>query len=143
MFFLLIFIILVAAFGIANTLIVVVVQKRREIGLLRALGFSAGSVMRVFFWMGTIQGAAGTALGIGFGLLVLRYRNHLMHWMATVLNMELLPKELYHLSEIPAKTSWGDLAAIAGLAMLICTLAGALAAHRAARLDPAQTLRYE
>ncbi len=143
MFFLLVFIILVAAFGIANTLIVVVVQKRREIGLLRSLGFSSGSVMRVFFWMGAVQGVVGTTLGIAFGMLVLRYRNHLMRWMAEVLNMELLPKELYHLSEIPARTSPDDLGVIAGLAMLICTLAGALAAYRAARLDPAQALRYE
>lgn len=143
MFFLLVFIVLVAAFGIANTLIVVVVQKRREIGLLRALGFSTGSVMRVFFWMGTIQGLTGTILGIGFGLVVLQYRNHLMRWMASVLNMELLPKELYHLSEIPARTCFWDVAIIALLAMLICTFAGALAAHRAARLDPATALRYE
>ncbi|MFH0954167.1 MAG: ABC transporter permease [Verrucomicrobiota bacterium] len=107
MFFLLIFITVVAAFGITNTLITVTVQKTKEIGLLKALGFSSGSVMRVFFWQGWIQGLIGTISGIGFGLLVLHYRNDLMHWLATRLHLELFPKELYHLSEIPAVISWG------------------------------------
>jgi lipoprotein-releasing system permease protein len=71
MFFLLIFIVLVAAFGITNSLIIVVVQKTKEIGLLKAVGFSSGSVMLVFLWQGLIQGIIGTALGIGLGLIVL------------------------------------------------------------------------
>lgn len=143
MFFLLIFIVLVAAFGITNTLIIVVVQKTKEIGLLKAIGFSSASVMRVFFWQSWIQGALGTVLGIGLGLLMLRYRNDLMHGMSSLLNLELFPKELYHLSEIPAHTSVSDVALIAILAMAICTLAGLLPAWRAARLDPASALRYE
>ncbi|MBI2439918.1 MAG: FtsX-like permease family protein [Lentisphaerae bacterium] len=143
MFFLLIFIVLVAAFGITNTLIIVVVQKTREIGLLKALGFASGSIMRIFFWQGFIQGFCGTVLGILLGFVMLRYRNDLMHGLAALSGLELFPKELYHLSEIPARTAPGDIALIAVLALAISTLAGLLPAWRAARLDPAQALRYE
>ncbi|MFH1476831.1 MAG: FtsX-like permease family protein [Verrucomicrobiota bacterium] len=143
MFFLLIFIVLVAAFGITNTLIIVVVQKTKEIGLFKALGFSSGSIMRIFFWQGWIQGFFGTVLGIVMGLVTLHYRNDLVRGMAAVCRTELFPKELYHLSEIPSRTAPLDIALIAILALIICTLAGLLPAWRAARLNPAEALRYE
>ena len=143
MFFLLIFIVLVAAFGITNTLIIVVVQKTKEIGLLKAVGFSSGSVMRVFLWQGLIQGVFGTAFGIILGFIMLHYRNVIMRALSAGLNFELFPKELYHLSEIPAHIAAADVFLVAVLSILICTLAGLLPAWRAARLDPAQALRYE
>ncbi len=143
MFFLLIFITIVAAFGITNTLITLTVQKTREIGLLKALGFTSGSIMRVFFWQGWIEGVLGTGLGIAAGLLILKYRNHLMYWLSEQFGWELFPKELYHLSEIPASTSLFDLVLISVSVMVICTLAGAVPAYRAASLDPARALRNE
>ncbi len=143
MFFLLIFIVLVAAFGLTNTLIVEVVQKTKEIGLLKALGFSSGAIMSVFFWQGWIQGVLGTGLGIGLGMLVLRFRNAIMRGLASLLSMELFPKELYHLSEIPARVTLLDVGMVAVLSLLICTLAGFIPAWRAAKLDPARALRYE
>ena len=143
MFFLLIFITIVAAFGITNTLITLTVQKTREIGLLKSLGFTSGAIMRVFFWQGWIEGVLGTALGIGTGLLVLAYRNDLMQWLSERFGWELFPKELYHLSEIPAATSMFDILLIAVSVMVICTLAGIVPAYRAASLDPARALRNE
>lgn len=143
MFFLLVFIVLVAAFGITNSLIIVVVQKTKEIGLLKAVGFSSASIMRVFLWQGWIQGVIGTIFGVLLGLVMLHYRNTIMRVLSVVFNMELFPKELYHLSEIPSHTTLVDVVLIALLSVLICTLAGLLPAWRAARLHPAQALRYE
>ncbi len=143
MFFLLIFITIVAAFGITNTLITVTVQKTREIGMLKAIGFQSGSITRIFFWQGWIEGMLGTTAGIGTALLVLHYRNDLMRWLSDTFNLELFPKELYRLSEIPSRTSVSDVAIVAGAVVLICTLAGLIPAWRAARLDPVQALRNE
>lgn len=143
MFFLLIFIAIVAAFGITNTLITVAVQKTREIGLLKAMGFSSGSIMGIFFWQGWIEGVIGTFSGIATGLFILAKRNDLMHWLARTFNLELFPKELYRLSEIPAKISAWDILLVAALVVVICTLAGFIPAYRAARLDPVQALRNE
>jgi lipoprotein-releasing system permease protein len=143
MFFLLIFITIVAAFGITNTLITVTVQKTSEIGLLKAIGFSSGSIMRIFFWQGWIEGMLGTSAGIGTALVVLRYRNDLLRWLSDTFHLELFPKELYRLSEIPSRTSPLDVAVVAGSVILICTLAGLIPAWRAARLDPVQALRHE
>lgn len=143
MFFLLVFIILVAAFGITNTLIVTVVQKTKEIGLLKAIGFSSLDVMGIFIWQGCIQGIVGSFFGMGLGFTALYYRNDLMRWISNTFNLELFPKEFYRLSEIPALVSVKDVLLIAGLAIVICTLSGLIPAYRALRLNPAKALRYE
>jgi lipoprotein-releasing system permease protein len=143
MFFLLIFITIVAAFGITNTLITVAVNKTREIGLLKAIGFRSGAIMRVFFWLGWIEGTVGAGAGVAAALVALRYRNDLMHWLSETFHLELFPKELYRLSEIPSRTSPLDVAVVVLSVIAICTLAGLIPAYRAARLDPVQALRHE
>ncbi len=143
MFFLLIFITIVAGFGICNTLITVAVQKTRDIGLLKAIGYTNEKITGVFLWQGLIQGLLGAVLGLGTGLLVLAYRNEIMHGLSRRFGFQILPKELYHLSELPARVIPADLALVAGAVIVICTLAGAVPALRAARLDPVRALRHE
>ncbi len=141
--FLLGFILLVAAFSIMNTLITVTVQKTREIGLLKAVGFSSGSVMRVFLWQGWVAGMIGLVCGNMLGLFVLHHRNNLLKWLSDTFHLELFPKNLYRLAEIPASTRVDDLLLIAAFVMLLCTLAGLIPAWRASRLNPSEALRYE
>lgn len=143
MFFLLIFITIVAAFGITNTLITLTVQKTHEIGLLKALGFANRRIVTIFLWIGAVQGVIGTGLGLGLGLLALKYRNELLNFISMQFRVDLLPKELYQLSQIPAHTTTADVVTVCATVLVICTLAGLVPAWRAARLEPAEALRNE
>ncbi len=143
MFFLLIFITIVAAFGITNTLITLTVQKTHEIGLLKALGFANRRIVAIFLWIGAVQGVIGTGLGLGLGLLALKYRNELLNFISAQFRVDLLPKELYQLSQIPAHTTASDVVTVCATVLVICTLAGLVPAWRAARLEPVEALRNE
>lgn len=143
MFFLLIFITIVAAFGITNTLITLTVQKTHEIGLLKALGFSSRRIMGIFLWIGAVQGVLGTGLGLWLGLTALKYRNQLLNFISAQFRVDLLPKELYQLSQIPSRTDASDVITVCVTVLIICTLAGLIPAWRAARLEPVDALRNE
>ena len=143
MFFLLIFITIVAAFCIAITLITLVVQKTQEIGLLKALGFSSRRIMGIFLWIGAVQGVIGTACGLGLGLWVLKYRNEMLNFISAQFRVDLLPKELYQLSQIPSHTTTSDVVTVCSIVLIFCTLAGLVPAWRAARLEPVEALRNE
>lgn len=142
MFLLLVFITIVAIFCVTNTLIVITVQKTNEIGLLKALGFSSSKIMGAFVWHGWIQCLTGTVLGMGTGLLVLHNLKRIVAAL-TFFNVQVFPKEIYRLNEIPWATSPGELIRIAVFVMVFCTLSSFLPAYRAARLDPVEALRHE
>jgi len=141
MFFLLTFIVIVAAFGIAGTLITVAVQKTREIGILKAVGMTPMLVGRIFIYQGAIIGTVGTAFGTGLGLVIIRFRSQISEILAKVLGVEVFPKELYHFSEIPARVVPQDVLVIAASALVLCMLASFVPALYASFLSPADALR--
>jgi len=143
MFFLLAFIVLVAAFSIANTLITTVIQKTKEIGLLKSMGADSFSVMRIFILQGLFVGLIGTAGGVFLGWLVVKFRMNILYAMRAITGQEIFPKELYLFSELPAHIVWGDVALISVISILLCTCGALVPAIRAANLDPAKALRYE
>ncbi|MDD4181517.1 MAG: ABC transporter permease [Victivallaceae bacterium] len=143
MFFIFFFIVLVAAFSIGNTLITVVFQKSREIGLLKALGATPFSMMRVFVWQGMLVGILGSIGGVALALATLAVRNDFMGLLERLSGRELFPKEMYFFDSLPAQIVFGDVALIAVAAVILCTLGAVLPAWRAASLEPARALRDE
>ena len=140
--FLMFFIVIVAAFGIASSLIIFGVQKTKEIGLLKALGATNGQVSLVFLIQSAVVGVLGTTLGLGLGHLVLKYRNKILDAFREH-DMELFPEKLYGFSELPAQVVAGDVWVICGVSVLLCLMAGLLPAWNAARLQPVEALRNE
>lgn len=141
MFFLLTFIVAVAAFGIAATLITVAVQKTREIGLLKAVGMGPAYVARIFLFQGTVIGTVGTVLGFAFGLLILRFRSELTDALGAVFGVEVFPASLYEFDRIPARVVASDMVLIGACGVLTCVLASMVPALYASSLSPADALR--
>jgi len=142
MVILLMFITVVAIFCVTNTLIVLTVQKTDEIGLLKALGFSSRQVMGAFVLHGWIQCLVGTVLGIGAALLILENLHVLVAFLAK-LGVEVFPKSVYGLAEIPWRVIPGEVVSVSVSVILFCTVASFLPAWRAARMDPVTALRKE
>src|SRR5213595_161740 len=143
MFFLLFFIVVVAAFGIMSTLITVTVQKRREIGIMKAIGANIWQIVWVFLAQGMVVGFVGTLSGLGLGMTLIRYRNNLSQWLASTFGIEVFPRQVYQFSQIPAEVIPKDVAIICIIAFVICSIAALIPAFFAARLDPVKALRYE
>jgi lipoprotein-releasing system permease protein len=134
---------IVAAFGIVNCQITFVVQKTREIGILKALGATRRQILWIFLSQSIVVGVLGVGLGLGMGLLALAYRNEFLEFMRKVTHSELLPASIYHVYNLPASIQLPDVAVICGTAFLTCILAGLFPAWKASRLQPVEALRHE
>jgi lipoprotein-releasing system permease protein len=143
MFFVLIFVVIVAAFGIMSTLITSTVQKTREIGLMKALGAQMTQIMWIFLAQGMIVGFFGTLIGLTTGIALVQYRNEVRDFLAATLHIELFPAAVYQFSEIPAEIVPRDVSMICVSGFLICSIAAIIPAYFAARLDPVKALRFE
>ena len=142
MYYILFFIVIVAAFGIVNCQITFVVQKTREIGILKSLGATGRQILWLFLSQSIVVGALGVGLGFGAAMLALAYRNGFLEFMRRTTGMQLLPASIYHVYDLPVSIQAPDIALICGVAFLICVLAGLFPAWKASRLQPVEALRY-
>lgn len=136
MFIILTLIILVASFNIASTLIVMVVEKTKDIGILKALGMNQDRVRNIFTYQGMIIGACGTVLGASSGIILCTFLKKYQFIK--------LPKDIYYIDRLPVQIQfWPDVILIVGVAMLIALIATVYPARKAAGLKPVEALRYE
>lgn len=143
MFYLLFFIMVVAAFGIMSALITFVVQKTREIGALKSLGASDPQIMAIFLGQSLIVGVFGSLAGLGLGLLAVQFRNEFLLFMRKVTGFELFPADIYQFTELPALVIPSDIVVICISALVTCILAGVVPAWSAGKLKPVEALRHE
>lgn len=142
-FFLLLFIVIVAAFSVMSSLLISVVRKTREIGLLGALGGRPIHVAACFCAQGLFIGVLGTVAGLALGFTALEFRNNLVLWITRVTQRQEVMRRFYQFSELPSHITGGTVALIAVMTIVISTLAGLLPAWKAARLKPVEALRSE
>jgi lipoprotein-releasing system permease protein len=142
-FFLLTFIIIVAAFSITSSLLVTVVRKTREIGLLGAMGGRARDVAISFCVQGLFVGVVGTVVGLAGGRALLYYRDDIVHLIAKATMGQETFVKFYQFSNLPAYTAEKDVILIIVFSVLASTFAGLIPAWRAARLKPVEALRSE
>src|SRR5882724_1581095 len=143
MFLILTLILLVAALNIASSLIMLVKDKGRDIGIMRTMGATQGSIMRVFLITGAAIGVIGDLVGFLVGLLVCLNIESIRQFMSWLTNTELFSPELYFLSRLPADLDVGETTAVVVMALALSLLATLYPSWRAARLDPVEALRYE
>lgn len=143
MFYLLFFIVLVAALCILSAQITFVIQKTREIGMLKALGASKLQISGIFLAQSAIIGVIGVASGYSLGMLAVTYRNEFLHFMRRATGWELFPASVYGFGELPALITPSDVAIICVGSFVICIFGGLLPAVRAGSLKPVEALRYE
>ncbi|MFC1778858.1 lipoprotein-releasing ABC transporter permease subunit [Thermodesulfobacteriota bacterium] len=136
-------IVLVAAFNIATTLIMVVMEKHRDIAILRSMGATSRSIMQIFVLEGLIIGTLGTLLGTGLGLLLAKNADPLIKGLENLLNVKIFDQSVYGMDHFPSVVNTGDVVAVVVVAMSISLIATIYPAWRAAKMDPAEALRYE
>jgi len=136
-------IVLVAAFNIITTLIMVVMEKHRDIAILKSMGASSRSIMKIFIFQGLTIGFIGTSLGCALGVTVALHLSQISLFIEQLFGFKILPGDVYYLSELPSRVNYGDVVFIALGTLLISFLSTIYPSWRASKLDPAETLRYE
>ena len=143
MFLILTLIVLVAALNIVSGLIMLVKDKGPDVAILRTMGATQGSVMRIFLITGAAIGVVGTITGFLAGTLVCLNVESIRQFLSWFTNTELFSPELYFLSKLPADMDVGETTAVVVMALTLSLLATLYPSWRAARLDPVEALRYE
>jgi lipoprotein-releasing system permease protein len=143
MFVILTLMIAIAAFNIISGMIMLVKDKGKDIAILRTMGASQGSILRIFFMIGSAIGVFGTALGFILGLLVVHNIEAIQAFVQYFAGRDLFSPEVYYLTNLPAVLKWNEVIKIVILSLSFSFIATFYPAWRAARLDPVEALRYE
>jgi lipoprotein-releasing system permease protein len=143
MFVILSLIVAVAAFNLVSTLVMLVTDKQADIAILRTLGAPPGTIMGIFVVQGMISGVIGIAAGMLGGVLLAENVSAVMGAVERLFGFQLMPADVYYISDLPSELRAGDVTAIGVVAFLFCLVATLYPAWRAARTQPAEALRYE
>lgn len=143
MFLILSLIIMVAAFNIISSLIMLVKDKTGDIAILRTMGAPRGSIMRIFFMAGAAVGVTGTLAGLGLGLLVAHNIEGIRQFIQFMVGKDLFNAEIYFLTRLPSKVDMHEVIQVVVMSLSISFAATLYPAWRAAKLDPVEALRYE
>jgi len=143
MFIILSLIVLVAAFNIISALIMIVMEKNKDIAILKSMGATSRGVMKIFIYQGMIIGVIGTLLGSVAGIAIALNLQQVSQFVEKIFHFKFLPGDVYYLSELPSKVNYGDVFIIVIGTLLICFLSTIYPSLRASKTDPAEALRYE
>ena len=143
MFIILSLIVLVAAFNIVSTLVMAVTDKQADIAILRTMGASPKSIMQIFMVQGMLIGLIGMSLGVIGGVLLALNIGTIVPFIEHLFGVQFLSKEFYYISELPSDLQKADVFIVAGMSFLISLFATIYPSWRAARIQPAEALRYE
>jgi len=143
MFIILVLIVLVAAFNIISTLIMVVMEKSKDIAILKSMGAPSKGILRIFVIEGGVIGVVGTVLGTIVGLGMAFNLDKLVEFLENLFGFKILSPEIYYIEKFPSQVNPMDVALIIITAILISLLATLYPAWRASKFDPAEALRYE
>ena len=143
MFIILTLIVAVAAFNLISTLVMTVQDKRADIAILRTLGASPTSIMKIFVVQGALVGVIGTFAGLGLGLLVAFNIDVIVPFLEKVFRASFLPRDVYLISQMPSDPQWADIFPVALISLVLAFAATLYPSWRASRVNPAEALRYE
>ncbi len=143
MFIILSLVVAVAAFNIVSTLVMAVTDKQADIAILRTLGASPSSIMKIFIIQGALIGVIGACIGVVSGVITALNIDVIVPAIEHLLGIQFLAKDVYYISELPSELQWGDVAIIGVVSFVLTLLATLYPSWRASRTNPAEALRYE